>query len=230
MYAPQTLEATRSAISLPALESGVWPCVGRDGRTTDLFGLGHAPANLSARQAKALDLMTSGTSGRRGTGSSSSAALQSSLESRLRARLNGSALCEVTWKPWDIPSQPNLSRPRARVRSTYGTAFSLWPTPAARDWRSESASPEFYDKWLANPKGKTLPMLLALASYGSTDPMASGAPLNPGFVRWLMGLPPAWDEFAPMETPSTRGRAKRSSNVQLTPVMSSPNPELEHSP
>lgn len=45
-------------------------------------------ANLSARQARKLGLMTSGTFGRTSSGSSSSAALQSSLESRLMQRLD----------------------------------------------------------------------------------------------------------------------------------------------
>ncbi|HJS06909.1 MAG TPA: hypothetical protein VJ809_04590 [Pirellulales bacterium] len=41
----------------------------------------------------------------------------------------------------------------------------MWPTPAARDWRSESATQEFYAKWAANTKGKTLPMMLALGQW-----------------------------------------------------------------
>jgi hypothetical protein len=54
-------------------------------------------------------------------------------------------------------------------------ACGLWPTPTARDWRSESASPEFYAAWAANPKGKTLPMMLALwATPTSLAPAKNG--------------------------------------------------------
>lgn len=137
MYCPQTLEALRNATSLPALESGVWPCVGRDGRTIDLFGLGHAPVNLSAQQAKAQGLMMSGTSGQAGIGSSSSAALQSSLENRLRAKTQilGSILYKLTWKEWTTPSGPSRFRLRASVARTSETGFTGWPTPTTRDYK-----------------------------------------------------------------------------------------------
>ena len=142
-----TLAGSRSVISLPALASGVWPCVGRDGRTTDLFGLAHAPANLSARQAKAQGFMTSGTSGQHSIGSLSSAALQSCLESRLRARTQilGSTLYTLTWKAWATPSGVSRSRLRASVRRTSvieltGVA-SAWPTPTTRDWKDGSEQP-----------------------------------------------------------------------------------------
>lgn len=78
--------------------------------------------------------MTSGTFGQAGIGSSTSADLQLSLESRLRARTQslGSTLYKLTWKPWTTPLGPSRSRLRASVRRTSETGLIGWPTPDAQ--------------------------------------------------------------------------------------------------
>lgn len=135
MYGLQTSADSLNAISLPALESGVWPCVGQDGRTTDLFGLAHVPVNLSARQAREAGFLTSGTYGQLSTISLSSADLQQYLESRLRAATAdlGSTLYTLTWKPWVTPSGRSRFRLRASVRRTSETGSTGWPTPTTAD-------------------------------------------------------------------------------------------------
>ncbi len=132
--------STPSAISSPESASGPDLFVLQDGQTIDLYGLGLARVSLSPRLAKALGLTTSGTSGRHGTTSSASAALQSSLENRLRQRLStlGSTLYTLTWKPWATPSGPSRSRLRASARRTSETAATGWPTPAGRDWKGST--------------------------------------------------------------------------------------------
>ena len=135
MSTPATYAASRSATSSQALAFGPMPSGLPDGVTTDLFGLVPVRANLSARQAKELGLMTSGTCGPTSITSSKSAALQSSLESRLQARTQtlGSTLYAMTWKPWVTPSGRSRSRLRASVRRTSETGSTGWPTPQARD-------------------------------------------------------------------------------------------------
>lgn len=109
----------------------------QDGTTHDLSGLDHVRASLSAQQVKALGLMTSGTYGRTGTTSFASAALQSSLANRLRAKTAsvGSILYRLTWKERVTPLGRAICALRASAvpTSVSDSTLSGWPTPMARD-------------------------------------------------------------------------------------------------
>lgn len=137
MSPPTTCVATTSATSSPASACGRTPFAAPDGPMTARSGQAPARASLSARQARKLGLLTSGTYGPPSSGSSPSADLQSSLESRLRARLSslGSTLYTLTWKPWVTPSGVSRSRLRASARRISATGCSGWPTPAATDYK-----------------------------------------------------------------------------------------------
>lgn len=75
MSSQTSLWDTPSAISLPESECGVTPCEAPDGETDGLCGPEAARVHPSLRRAKARGLMMLVTSGRRGFGSSASAAL-----------------------------------------------------------------------------------------------------------------------------------------------------------
>ena len=130
---------TLSAIFLQASASGATRSVKPVGPMTAPSGPAPAPASLSARQAKAQGLMTSGTYGHTSTGSSRSAALQSSLASRLQARTAslGSTLYKLTWKERATPSGRSIPALRASVRPTSAKgSIGLghgWATPTTRD-------------------------------------------------------------------------------------------------
>ena len=81
-----TFDLMPNATSLQESADGVTPCGLRVGPTIDQSGRDRAPANLSAKQAKEKELLTSGTYGLHGSGSFRSVALQSSLASRLKRR------------------------------------------------------------------------------------------------------------------------------------------------
>ena len=111
---------------------------GRVGPQMLLFGPDPAPASRSAAPANSGAKATSDTSGPSCAGSSGSACLQSSLESRLRARLGGRGAPEytLTWKHWDLTSGLRICALRASAPRTSGSGCSGWPTTAAADARN----------------------------------------------------------------------------------------------
>ena len=71
-----------------------------------------------------------------------------------------------------------------------------WPTPSVMDSAGFHGKP---DKGRTSPNsGQTL--------AGATEGAARRRRLNPRFVEWLMGLPPGWTDFAPLETESSHSR------------------------
>jgi hypothetical protein len=100
---------------------------------TGLCGRAHARANLSPRQAKEKELLTSGTYGLHGSTSSSSAALTRSLASKLKQQsgTGGSTLFNLTWKEAVTPSGRPYCLLRASARRTSATDCTSWPTPTS---------------------------------------------------------------------------------------------------
>ena len=173
----QILEDLASTIFSQVSVSGPTPCGKQDGLMIAKSGPALARANLSARQAKEQGLLTSGTYGQHSTTSLSSAALQSSLESRLRAKLSslGSTLYKLTWKPWVTPSGVCRSRLRASVRRTSETGLIGWPTPQTADENmSRVADPQAYSqKWLEREKAGSNLAIVAQALAGWPTPNAT---------------------------------------------------------
>lgn len=208
-----TCEAIRSAISSPELASGRLPCDLQAGATSDPSGPAHAPASLSALHLASIErpLMMRGTCGLPGSISSVSAALQMSLENRLRAltEVNGSTAFSLTWKVKSTPAGRQYLRQQARARTTSGSAFTSLPTPCARDGKDISRSNAFLSQ-----RQRHSPSL-------ATRLLESGLPwqvITPIYCL-AMNLPLHWNDCAPKATVmrSTRKPPQCSSPQQTPP-------------
>lgn len=128
-----TLWDLPNATSSVALPDGHTPSSLPDGLKGEKLLVQVAPASPSAAQAALAAFSTRGTCGPLFEGSSPSAVLQSSLESKLRALLdgNGSPEYALTWKSWGMPSGPAICALRASAHPISANGSSGWPTPRA---------------------------------------------------------------------------------------------------
>lgn len=220
MFEQTTSKDLPKPISSLASESGPTPSDKQVSQTIHPSGQDHAPANRSAQQAEEQAQQTSDISGPNSTVWSLSAALQSSLVSRLQVRLEplGSTLYKLTWRKkttqqgWSY-SQLVASAHRIKDSASTGLPKTPWPTPIKSDARGSAGAEPRKLAELPNLVKLTGPARLTATGQiqiGSTAEMTNGGQLNPAHSRWLMGLPTEWDDCAATVTLSSRHKRKRS--------------------
>ena len=210
MSNPPTLQAIPSAISLPGSAAGVTPSDSPDGPMTDLFGRAVVPVSpLVVRESLGGGVIRA-IFGQRGISSSASAALQSSLVSRLRQRLDtdGSILFAMTWSEKATPSGRSVCLLRASAHRTADNGYGSWATPTTRDHKDGNAT-----SCQHVPINCLLGRQIHLS--GSSAETASSDQLNPAFSLWLMGYPTAWGSCAGRVMPLSRKLRQRSSTLIL---------------
>ena len=127
-----TLEDMNSATSSQELEAGHLPSNLQNGEGRS--GPVAVPVSRFRARESGKAMPTNAISGPLFNNSSPSAALQWSLESRLRPRMeeSGCPLYVLTWSQWDMPAGPQICRQRASAHRTSGKDFSGWRSPVAR--------------------------------------------------------------------------------------------------
>ena len=181
MSHPKTSPGSPERTSLLESACGTTPSGWPDGLTTALYGPARAHASLSPRQARAAGLMTSGTFGLIGSGSSHSASLTTFLGNRLQAAMAslGSTLYNLTSKARTTPSGLAIFALRASAPRTFGNASTGtqkgWPTPNAGDYKAGASN-------LEHRRQVSLPRSAALAGWvtpTTRDWKDSGADIRP---------------------------------------------------
>jgi len=172
MYDQMNLLDSPSAISLLESVVGALRSDLLDGQMIGRSGQALVRANLSARQAKELGLLTSGTFGRHSFTSSNSNALMLSLVNRLKQRLNtaGSTLFKMTWKESVTPSRRLVYLLRASGHRTSAQELGSWPTAT----KTDANRGEQYD-----PMAKNMTLNMAAQRVGWLTPRASESCENP---------------------------------------------------
>lgn len=222
---------TISATFLPASAAGLSPCAWLIGVVP--YGPAAVHVSHSVEGAETEEgQRTLATSGRNFSGSSPSAALQQSLENRLRARMgvDGSPEYVLTWRHWDMSSGPPICALQAYLPRTQDSVFSGWPTPVVTHFHN-ATSPGVRKRGLRRPDktgwaawligwryedlpksirgsrksiASCLPAEHGRKSNGSNAKTEHLGVLNPEHSRWLMGYPEAWRSTAVMAMQSSR--------------------------
>jgi hypothetical protein len=178
MSLPPILPDTRNVISSPASVGGPTRYVSPAGPTIAPCGPEAVLVNLSARQAKALGLLTSGTYGPRGYTLSEFLVRSSYLVNRLQTHLPGSTLFRTTWKTKGTPFGRRFWAHTASALRTSGNGSIGRPTPAVNDTnRGSIAAWEKHTKARGHSEVDSLNVAAALASWAT--PRISGSTGNP---------------------------------------------------
>lgn len=198
-----SLNNTPNAISSPGSPDGPLPCSLRDGLQTDLFGLEAARASrfLLPDDKKVKKMIA--TYGPSGNVSSASAALQASMESKLRQQLpmGGLTMFIKGWRRMTTPSGRLYCQLVASDRPISGTDFGLWATPKCQNANTPGKHGRgglgLQDQIALWPKSARTGnrgtiscrrQVLGVQDNGSIARTERKGSLNPAFPCWLMGF------------------------------------------
>ena len=120
---------------------------------------------------------------------------------------NESGSPEEIWPTPTVCGNYNRKGSSAKSGDGLATAVMTWPTPTARDYRSDSGSPEWTEMRQSQTRGKPLPFVV-------------GGTLNPTWVEWLMGWPLGWTDLKPLGTGKSRNALPKHGDFSHKKVFS----------
>ena len=172
MCQQMTLEGTSVCTCSQASAAGPLPSSGQAGKAPP--GPAAVPVSRFRARASAKAMPTNDISGPLFSSLSPSVCLQSSLASRLQARMDvsGSPEYVLTWRELDMPAGLPIWRLRALARRTSDNAYGGWPTPTAttRDTNLAQATARLRRTSGPSRGGVTLPDIVRMAGWPTPTP------------------------------------------------------------
>lgn len=201
---PATSTDTISATSLPASAAGHSPCASPEFLTTARSGPDRRHAQMSVLPAPSGECAAALRESvrhwlDRGLISSTTFCRAVSILRTCQVSKSGYPKSRDVWRKLATAFTNPNERLLILVALVYAGECGLLPTVTARDWKSPGRQD--------HPR-------ISTSTRGEPLPETFGLPLPTALAGWLMGFPPEWMQYAPLETPSIHGSQPGSSGRQ----------------
>jgi hypothetical protein len=146
--------------------------------------------------------------------------IHGAMESRVlghRSNLQDRAML-ASWKTPRATDGSNGGPNQAGEALSADAALASWSTPQARDHKGSRTGDTLLTQNTRPLNEQAVMLVSGPTANGCGAETESTGQLNPAHSRWLMGLPPEWDDYAPTVTRSLRKSRRNSSPLTCAPL------------